>query len=127
VLKAPERDIWAAAARPLEGEDDALTVCAPDLGARVTFNLRSARLKRTVLNRPLPRWARYPAGVLLALPLDVPGLHIVMLGDEPAGPRYEHSLGVAFAALCSEVCATPIPAARLLELVEQVRRDYVES
>lgn len=64
---------------------------APAVDGRATFNLQSAKIKQTITRRPLPRWARYPAGVTLLLAqdgLDLVGLNMVVMGNEPAGPRF---------------------------------------
>lgn len=126
VIQAPGREMWAAAARQPGHE---FTVAVPDLDARVTFSYRSARSHLSVLNRPLPRWARYAAGALLALRdagIEPEGLVVVVAGTEPAGPRYEHAVGIAVAAL-SCACLDQLYAADdLIGLVERVRREYVE-
>ncbi len=127
ILQAPGRDMWVAASRCA---DDEFTLVVPDLDAHSTFNYRSAKTRSTVLNRPLPAWARYPAGVLIHLRdsgLDPGGLQIVLAGKEPPGPRYHHALGIAVASLCLEVHERDYQADQLIELVEQVRRDYVEA
>lgn len=126
LLRVPEREMWAVGV-PLEGEE--ITVVAIDHDGQATFTPRSARFKRTALNRPLPRWARYPAGVALALAngeYAPRGMLLVIAGDEPAGPRYDHALGMAFAAVCYLREGHAATGAALIELVEQVRRDYVE-
>lgn len=98
------------------------------LPSTARFDYRSAKLKRTVYKRPLPDWARYAAGVVLALMDDglaMGGFQAVFLGDEPAGPRYDFSVGVAFAAFCHEMNAQPYSPAALLDLTERVRRDFL--
>lgn len=125
VLEVPGREMWVAAEVGQSGE---YTILAPDLDGRTTFNRRSARSMRTVLSRPLPRWSRYIAGVTLALNddgLQVPGAYAVIVGEEPPGPRYEHALGMACAALWyaynQEECALP----ELLDLMERVQHHYM--
>lgn len=128
ILQSPGREMWVAA-RP--GEPDRFTILAPDLEARVVFSLRSARTKTSILNRPLPRWGRYVAGVTLALRgtqyLEMEGLQAVVVGTEPPGPRYEHAVGMAIAALWHQIDDRPCTSDSLLELVERIRRDYVEA
>lgn len=127
LVRAPGRDVWIAAA-PAAVEQ--FTVIAPDHEARATFSLRSARMRRTVTQRPLARWARYPAGVLLALSrsgLDLSGLNCVVLSEEPPGPGYEFGLGMAFAALGYEIHAQPYTSDQLIEVVDRARREYVEA
>lgn len=127
VIQAPGREMWAAAA-PQPGHE--FTVAVPDLDARVTFSYRSAHRGTSVLNRPLPRWARYAAGALLALReggVECDGLLAVVMGSEPLGPRYEHAVGIAVAALAYGCCGLTCTASELIELIERVRREYVEA
>lgn len=125
VIRAPGRDMWIAAAR---SGDDRFTIAAPDQDGRVTFNLQSAKLKQTVMKRPLPRWARYPAGVTLLLArdgLDVVGLNLVFMGGEPSGPRFDYAVGISFAALWHELYGLTISIDQLIDIVDRTRREYV--
>lgn len=128
IVQAAGREMWAAA---IMDSHDKFTIAVPDMEARATFSFRSARTKLTSLNRPLPRWARYPAGVLLALrdfgSDESSGLQVVVVGTEPPGPRYEHAVGMAVATLWHHIHQKPHTVDALLELVERVRRDYVET
>lgn len=127
IVQAAGRDMWVAA---IADSHDKFTVAVPDMEARAAFNVRSAKTKTTTMNRPLPHWARYPAGVLLVLrdfDAEIIGLQVVVVGTEPPGPRYEHAIGMAFAALWHHIHQKPYTTEALLELVERVRRDYVET
>ncbi len=127
IVQTPGRDMWVAATTE---QTTLFTIYAPDVNGRVTFDWRSAKFRRTTLNRPLPRWARYPAGVihmLCAAGMDLPGIHAVVAGDESPGPRYDHALGLTFAALWHELCGRPYTPEGLLDLVERVRREYIEG
>lgn len=127
IVKAPDRDMWIAAC--LTGGEE-LTLASADQDGRAMFTWRTARLKRTITNRPLPRWARYPAGVVLTLidaEMDVIGLGAVLAGEEPLGPRYDYALGMAFAALWHQLHERPFSTASLIDLLDHVRRDYVET
>jgi hypothetical protein len=127
LVRAPGRDTWIAAGR---SGNETFTVALPDLNARTTFSLQSARVRRTVLQRPLPRWARYPAGVTLTVDndsLDVIGLNMVVMASEPPGPQYDYGVGIAFAVLWYEVWEQPYTMDRLLEIVDKARREYVEE
>ncbi len=127
VICAPGREMWIAAAAARDGE---FTLVAADLEGRATFNLQSARVKRTVTQRPLPRWARYPAGVTLLLAqagVDVIGLRMVVMGDEPSGVRYDYALGMAFAALWHDLHSLPYTVDTLIDIVDRTRRDYVDE
>jgi len=127
VLSVPERDMWVGASIYENGQ---FSVTAPDLDGEVVFRVKSARVKRTANNNTLPSWSHYLAGVAVILSnngLSFPGGDMVIAGDEPAGPRYEYSMGMVFAALWYQYNAQPFDQKILVELMEQVRRDYVES
>lgn len=128
LIRAPGREMWLAAT-PLTDSLEYMLV-NEDFDSSVTFSHRSAKSKQTVLKRPLPIWARYPAGVIATLGdagMDIPGFQAVMLGDEPSGPRYNFGMGVVFAAFCHELVEKPYKPASLTEIVERVRRMYVEG
>jgi galactokinase len=127
VTQAPGREMWTAAKVDTQPE---FTIFVPDLEARTTFSLRSAKTRTTVMNRPLPRWARYAAGVLIAMcesGMEIPGFQAVVIGTEPNGPRYEYAIGMTVAALCCQIARETCEHEQLLELLERVRRDYVEG
>lgn len=125
VVQAPGREMWAAARFNGTGH---CTVCTAESNARTSFSYQSAKRKQTIHHRPLPRWARYMAGATLLVDVpEMPGVDVVVCGDEPAGPRYDHALGILFAALWYEINAEPFDSAQLLEIAERVRRDYVEE
>lgn len=127
IVQAPGREMWIAAA--VEPATD-YTLMIADSHLRVTFSLRSAKFKTTIMQRPLPLWARYPAGVLLALwdaGLGISGMQAVFAGEEPPGPRYDYAVGMAVAALAYQLHEQPCTAETLVELVEAVRRDYVSG
>ncbi|MCS7070875.1 MAG: hypothetical protein NZM00_05170, partial [Anaerolinea sp.] len=109
LFRATGRDMWIAAR--LSDADDRFTLTCVEAGpAVITFTRLSARLRRTVPGRPLPRWARFPAGVTLKLAeaaVDARGIEAVICGDEPPGPRYEYALCLAFAELWSELAGQP--------------------
>ena len=126
VLQAPGRDLYVMATTNDSGR---IVLDSVELDARAIFSPHSALYKQTVLRRPLPKWARYAAGVLLIcedLGLNLSGLNAVVGGDEPTGPRYDYTLGVLIAALMHHTADQAIPNSRLIELVDKARRDYVE-
>lgn len=125
MLAVPGRDMWVAA-DVVDGHE--YTIITPDLGGRTIFDRRSAKLNRTVRSRPLPRWARYLAGTLLVLSddgLELPGVTAVILGDEPSGPRYEHALGMAFAAMWYAHHQQECAVDTLLDVMERVQKQYL--
>lgn len=127
LVAVPSREMWVAAI--LQTRHD-YTLVVPDLDAQVTFDLRSAKRKQTTRNRPLPRWARHPAGALRLLSttdLNLPGVQVVIIGDEPHGPRYNYALGMAFAALFYHLNQADFDAKQLLTLMEQVQKDYLDK
>ena len=127
VVQAPERELWGAALRT---SAKTFTLHAIELETRVQFTYQSAKKRQTVAARPLPQWARYAAGVLLVLShegMNIPNFDAVIAGDEPAGPRYEHALGGAFAALCCALAECELAPAALIACVERARREYVQG
>lgn len=122
VVCAPDRDLWAAA-RVLDVP--AWTLVIPNEKARVTFTYQSAKRKRSVLQRPLPKWARYAGGVCRLIEAAPPGMDVVLVGKETPGPRRDHAVGLAFAALIREACAAAWSDAELIDLLDQVRRTYI--
>jgi hypothetical protein len=119
--------MWAVA---IDLPQPVFTLVLADSTQKTTFSVRSARQKSTVMQRPLPGWARYPAGVLVTLRdigLDSGGLLVVLGGNEPAGPRYDHALGMAVGALVCERCGHDYTSDMLLDWLEQVRRDYLTT
>jgi galactokinase len=127
ICPVPGREMWAAA---LLSGGHQYHVIVPDLDSHSVFDRRSALQKRTVRNRPLPRWARYVAGALLILSdqgVALPGGTLLLLGDEPAGPRYEHALGMASAALYLQQIEGSVNIELLLEIMEQAQKRYLDG
>jgi galactokinase len=125
IIKVDGRELWVAA--ELDGGKD-YTVILPDMHCRIRFDRSSAKRQRSLSNRPLPTWAKYMAGALGILErsgLNIQGAQIVMSGDEPAGPRYEYALGMAFIALWHEVNEKIYITQNLLDIMEEVKRDYI--
>jgi len=123
LIAPPGREMWAAA-KPAPA--DHFCVYDVESESQATFSRQSAKSKRTILNRPLPRWARYVAGVILLMD-DAPGVEAVICGDEPLGVRYEHSLGVVFAALMYDMQGIDYDERALVDFTERVRREYVDK
>lgn len=122
LLSVPGREMWIAACITSSGH---MTLSVPDKNARTTFDRRSARLHRTRFNRPLPSWATYLATVALLLPeasLDLPGVDAVIVGEEPAGPRYHHALGMALCTLAHDYHDRDCDEACLMAFMERVQQ-----
>jgi galactokinase len=126
IMQAPGREMWVIASFNVSNQ---YSIAAPDMGGCTTFSHQSAKNKRTVMNRPLPSWARYSAGVIVALGnagLYVSGVEAAIAGEEPSGPRYEYALGITVAALWHHLNELPYTTASLIEIIDRVRREYVE-
>lgn len=127
LVQLEERTMWVAA--EITGGFN-YTVIVPDMDVRTTFDRRSAKLKKTSRNRTLPKWAHYMAGAVAILDrqgLEMSGAMIVIAGDEPAGPRYDHALGMAFVALWYQVNQQEYTTQTLIDIMDTVRRDYVDG
>jgi hypothetical protein len=122
MIKVDQRDMWALAdIAPIHD----FTVHAPDLEAHTRFDLRSARDFRTTTQRPLPSWARSIAGVAWCMSQDgIPmvGGNFVLMGDEPAGPRYEYAMGMAFASVWYAYYQMPYDCDRVIALMERFHK-----
>jgi galactokinase len=126
IVQAAGREMWIAATPT---EDALFTLHAGDLKRHTRFTWRSAKAKQTHLRRPLPAWARYPAGVIVKVcekSTDTLGINAVIVGAEAHGPRYDFSMGIAIATLWSELQSLSYQEEEIIQLVDQVRRDYVE-
>lgn len=122
VMQAPDRDLWILAAPNPRGR---ITLDVVELRARTCFTLHSAAYQRTVTHRPLPAWARTPAGVLMVLDSEgfpLGGLDVVIGGDEPRGPRYLFALGIVTGALVYTIHDRAFTSADLIELTDDARR-----
>jgi hypothetical protein len=127
IIVAPDRDMWVGASIYDSGQ---FSVTVPDLEDSTVFRVKSARIKRTVDNTSLPSWVHYLAGVAVILSnagMTCPGADMVLAGEEPPGPRYEYSMGMAFAALWYQYNAKPFNQSILIEVMEHIRHDYVDS
>ena len=119
LLRVPGREMWLAARA---ANADKYHVLVPDLDARTTFDVRSARANRTTLNRPLPNWSRYCAKAVLLLHREgnaMPGMDVVVVGDEPTGPRYDYALGMAILTLAHTMQGRDCDAACLIEAMDR--------
>lgn len=122
-----ERRMWVAA--EIRGGFH-YTVIVPDMDVRTIFDRRSAKLKKTIRNRPLPQWAHYmggAVGILDRMGLAMDGATIVIAGDEPPGPRFNHALGMAFVAFWFQVNEKDYTTDDLIEIMDTIRRDYTDK
>ena len=124
IIPVAGREMWVAA-NTVDGHR--YTVVTPDLDGRVVFDRQSAKQKRNIRNRPLPKWARYATGALLMLDdmeIANPPISAIILGDEPPGPRYEHAIGMAFIAIFYAIEEKEYDAQTLLSIMERVQKEY---
>ena len=94
------------------------------------FDRSSAKRKKTFRKRSLPQWAYYMAGAVSILDrqgLEMSGATIVIAGDEPIGPRYNHALGMAFVAFWYQINEKSYTTQSLLDIMETVQRDYIRA
>ncbi len=125
LVQAPGREMWIAGCATQTNEYE---ITSDDHNRKTRFSHRSAKTRQTVLRRPLPRWARYPAGVVTLLGdsgVDVPGFRALLLGNEPEGPRYDFAAGLVVAAFCYILADQPHTPDALTQIVDRVRREYV--
>ncbi len=121
-VQAAGYEAWAAG---LQTDDARFTLACAERGARVTFTWQSARRGESVNHRPLPAWAQLPAAVLVKLcadGLDVSGLHVALLGERTASPRFEYGLAAALAALLHTLHNRPYTADSLLKVIDAAKR-----
>lgn len=127
VYQAPRRDMWIAARLLNEPRYSVLSL--EHAGSTMaTFTLQSAKRKQTSTHRPLPKWARFPAGTLVYLSkgdVDARGMVAVVCGDEPSGPRYDYAMSILFAGLWHDLAGKAFTDSRLIEIADRVVREYV--
>jgi len=127
ILQSPGYDLWVAAVVPA---NNLYIIHAPAMGNYVKFSWQSAKKQQTIHKRPLPKWSRYAAGIIYHLcgnGLDVKGIQAVILGNEMPGVRYDYAIGVTMAALWHTILGKPYTSEQLIELVDHVRRVYIEG
>lgn len=127
LLTIDGREMWIAA--EITG-GLGYTVIVPDMNVRTRFDRSSAKRMQTSRKRTLPGWARYLAGaviVLTRMDMEMPGATIVIAGDEPLGPRYIYSLGMAFAALWCEYNGRDYTTEFLLEIMDEVQKEFSQD
>ncbi len=127
VLPAAINRYARVAAAPLEGAQ--VHLCALDLGEQVRFSLEALETRRGLDGAPLPRWARYPAGVAWALRqagLPVCGMQAVFASRVPMGAGLSSSAAVelAFAAAWQALGHWGISPLRLAQLCQRAESGY---
>lgn len=117
--------LWAK-----RSDGDHFTIQALDLDERVTFSATSCERKQTLDGKPLPQWALYPAGIVVAAiqkSLNVSGFEAVFSSTIPMGSGLSSSAAVeiAFCALLRELGGWQIDNLEIALLSLTAERDYV--
>jgi hypothetical protein len=123
-LRVPGRDLWVAGCRR---RDRQFRIAPVDLGGRAALTYQSAKLRQTVMRRPLPAWAHYAAAMAIYLAdksIDCDGFNIVVAGDEGSSPRYIYALGAAFGVTYYHTAGIPCDEATLMHDLDHARRAY---
>ncbi|MBI4769153.1 MAG: galactokinase [Chloroflexi bacterium] len=107
-----------------------VSLSAPDMRGGVTFRTAELDSRVDVAGRPLPSWARYPAGVAWALQqggLPVSGMDAVLMADVPRGAGLSSSAAVevAFAVAWQELGGWTLPPMELARACQRAEGEYV--
>lgn len=103
---------------------------ALDLGEHIAFKLEHLEEKIDIHGKPLPAWARYPAGVAWALIKDgyrVGGMSAVYSSDVPIGAGLSSSAAVevAFALAWQALERCPANRMTLAKICQRAENEYV--
>ncbi len=124
---AISRYVWAAAkALPTR----CMSIRAVDLNEDTAFRLTELDTRRSLLGRPLPRWAEYAAGVAWSLQeagLATPGVQLAISGDVPVGAGMSSSAAVeaAYALALKHITGWEIDRLGLARLCQRAENEYV--
>ncbi|XWX03712.1 hypothetical protein VZO05_14490 [Aggregatilineales bacterium SYSU G02658] len=115
------REVWLAG---VWGHHERWQVHVPDWEAQVIFNAASIAKRQNAAGRLLPPWARplIAAWQMLDSAHHLPseGARFVIVADDPPGPRYEFSVGLAFAAACYARSSGSVPpTSALIDALER--------
>jgi galactokinase len=124
---AIDRDVWLAASQL---DHDVIELVAHDLKRKISINLAKLNLKIDYQGRPLPKWAKYPAGVAWALReegLNVRGVKVVYTSDIPIGSGLSSSAAVemGFGVLWQAIGGWMIDPLRLAQICQRAENSYV--
>jgi galactokinase len=124
---AIDREVRLAAS---PSEDGKVTLRALDLGEVAAFNLDGVDQRIDIDGKPLPGWARYPAGVAWALQkagLSVGGMQAAFSSDIPIGAGLSSSAAVevAFASTWQALSGWKVDRLSLAKLCQRAENDYV--
>lgn len=124
---AIDRAAWVAAT---PRTDRTARIVALDLGAEVTFHLDGLGACIDAEGRPLPAWARYPAGVAWALErdgFDLVGMEAALASEVPIGAGLSSSAAVevAFGLAWTALAGVRIGHMRLAQVCQRAENGYV--
>lgn len=110
--------------------NEIITLYAKDFDDQVSFSLQSLEAKCDIHNKPLPKWAYYPAGVAWSLKkagLEVSGLQAAYSSDIPIGSGLSSSAAVevAFAVAWSACGGWDGDKMKMARLCQQAENGYV--
>lgn len=125
---AIDREVRLAA---IQRSDQIVRLSALDLNEKVSFRLDQLDAQRDVDGKPLPHWARYPAGVAWAL-MDAgftpQGIDAAYTSDIPIGSGLSSSAAVqvAFAVTWQELGGWTIDRMRLAQICQRAENAYLK-
>jgi hypothetical protein len=125
-LHVPGRSLWVAGCRR---RDRQFRLASVEMGSRTALTYQSAKMRQTVIRRPLPAWALYAAAMAVYLAdkgVDCGGFNIVIAGTEGTTTRYTYAVGAAFGAAYYGTMGIPYSEATLMDDLDHARR-AVES
>lgn len=110
--------------------DDRARVLAADLDEECTFSLRDPSAATSLDGRPLPNWARYPAGVAWALGeggIELTGIDALLTSDVPVGAGLASSAAVevAFAQVWLALSDAEPSALEVAQICRRAENEYV--
>lgn len=110
--------------------DDIVTIYALDLDDSVSFRLSGLDARKDIEGKPLPGWAKYPAGVAFILQqegLAVSGLKAVVSSNVPIGAGLSSSAAVevGFAVIWRFFCDWHAGCLRIARMCQRAENEYV--
>jgi galactokinase len=124
---AIDRAVWLACS-PLTAPHS--TLAAVDLDERVSFSSETLPTKTALDGKPLPHWAKYPAGVMWALNeagYETPVMNAVFTSDVPRGSGLSSSAAVEMAFVSAWQALAGWEAAVMLraQIAQHAENQYV--
>lgn len=106
------------------------SIFALDLGAEISFDLKSIQNKKTSSDTPLPGWGLYPSGMQWSLDerkLKTPGMDAVFASDVPRGAGLSSSASVemAFGVAWEKLGGWTMTPMHMAKLGQRAENQYV--